>query len=99
MKETERVQSESQISTSQTSSRNIGISGLMDKRLQLDKAIDYVGLMIKNLKEKRTTLEKDIEDESEKILSEAAAVAGASVNEKFPTTPTEQSLPSSTNYP
>ncbi len=44
-------------------------------------------------------IDETTNEESEKILSEAAAVAGASVNEKFPTTPTEQSLPSSTNSP
>jgi hypothetical protein len=39
----------------------IGIVELMDKRVKLEEAIDYVGLMIKNLKDKRTVLEKDIE--------------------------------------
>ena len=36
----------------------------MGKRAKLEEAIDYVGLMIKNLKDKRTLLEKDIEEES-----------------------------------
>ena len=36
----------------------LGIEGLMDKRFKLGEAIDYVGLMIKNLKEKRTNLVK-----------------------------------------
>lgn len=36
----------------------IGIGELMGKRAQLEEAIDYVGLMIKNLKDKRTLLEK-----------------------------------------
>jgi len=39
----------------------IGIVELMDKRAKLEEAIDYVGLMIKNLKDKRTVLKKDIE--------------------------------------
>ena len=42
----------------------IGIGELMGKRAKLEEAIDYVGLMIKNLKDKRTMLEKDIEEES-----------------------------------
>ena len=41
----------------------IGISELMGKRAKLEEAMDYVGLMIKNLKDKRTLLEKDIEEE------------------------------------
>ena len=48
-----------QESVEQTSSRSdIGISSLMDKRAKLEEAIDYVGMMISNLKEKRTGLEK-----------------------------------------
>ena len=43
---------ETQQSTS--SSGDIGISSLMDKRAKLEEAIDYVGMMISNLKEKRT---------------------------------------------
>jgi len=35
-------------------SSQIGIGELMDKRARLDEAIDYVGLMIKNLKDKST---------------------------------------------
>ena len=35
-------------SSSQTESQ-IGIGALMDKRVKLEEAIDYVGLMIKNL--------------------------------------------------
>jgi hypothetical protein len=34
-------------------SSEIGIGDLMAKRAKLDEAIDYVGLMIKNLKDKR----------------------------------------------
>ena len=45
------------------STSEIGISELMGKRAKLEEAIDYVGLMIKNLKDKRTLLEKDIEEE------------------------------------
>ena len=36
----------------------LGIEGLMDKRFKLEEAIDYVGLMIKDLKDKRTNLVK-----------------------------------------
>jgi len=36
----------------------------MGKRFKLEEAIDYVGGMIKDLKEKRTNLVKNIEDES-----------------------------------
>ena len=46
------------------SSSEIGIGELMGKRAKLEDAIDYVGIMIKNLKDKRTLLEKDVEDES-----------------------------------
>ena len=42
----------------------IGIEQLMGKRFKLEEAIDYVGGMIKDLKEKRTNLVKNIEDES-----------------------------------
>ena len=47
--------SESQETSPQetTSSSDIGISSLMDKRAKLEEAIDYVGMMISNLKEKR----------------------------------------------
>jgi len=55
--------SESVESTPNTES-SIGIGELMGKRAKLEEAIDYVGLMIKNLKDKRTVLEKDIEEES-----------------------------------
>ena len=47
----------------ESTSSQIGIGSLMDKRAKLEDAIDYVGLMVKNLKDKRTKLEKDIEDE------------------------------------
>jgi len=36
----------------------LGIEGLMDKRFKLEEAIDYVGLMIKSLIDKRTNLKK-----------------------------------------
>ncbi len=49
-------------STFSEKSSEIGIGELMDKRAKLDEAIDYVGLMIKNLKDKRTNLEKDLEE-------------------------------------
>ena len=38
----------------------IGIEQLMGKRFKLEEAIDYVGGMIKDLKEKRTNLVKNI---------------------------------------
>ena len=41
---------------------DIGISSLMNKRAKLEEAIDYVGGLIANLKEKRTNLEKEIEE-------------------------------------
>ena len=47
-----------------TGQSQLGIEELMGKRLKLEEAIDYVGGMIKNLKEKRTNLVKTIEDES-----------------------------------
>ena len=40
------------------SGSDIGISSLMNKRVKLEEAIDYVGGLISNLKEKRTNLEK-----------------------------------------
>ena len=39
------------------SDSDIGISSLMNKRGKLEEAIDYVGGLIANLKEKRTNLE------------------------------------------
>ena len=42
----------------------LGIEGLMDKRFKVGEAIDYVGSMIKELREKRANLQKSIEDES-----------------------------------
>ncbi len=44
-------------------SQNIGIGWLIDKRSKLEEALDCVGIMITDLKSKRTSLEKDIEDE------------------------------------
>ena len=37
-----------------SSTSSIGIDVLMDKRVKLEEAIDYVGIMIKNLKDNRT---------------------------------------------
>jgi len=49
-------------------SSQIGIGELMGKRAKLEEAIDYVGLMIKNLKDKRTLLETvDIKNLKEKL--------------------------------
>jgi len=42
----------------ESTSSQIGIGSLMDKRAKLEDAIDYVGLMIKNLKDKRTDWKK-----------------------------------------
>lgn len=42
----------------------IGINLLIDKRIKLDEAIDSLGLIILRLREKRTVLEKQIEDTS-----------------------------------
>jgi len=42
----------------------LGIEGLMDKRFKVGEAIDYVGSMIKELRDKRANLQKSIEDES-----------------------------------
>ncbi len=53
------------VETSPSTESTIGIGELMGKRAKLEEAIDYVGLMIKNLKDKRTMLEKDIEEEEE----------------------------------
>ena len=45
----------------------IGIVELMDKRAKLEEAIDYVGLMIKNLKEKLEKVSQYIEEENRGI--------------------------------
>ena len=58
----EETTSHSQTETAGQS--QIGIEQLMGKRFKLEEAIDYVGGMIKDLKEKRTNLVKNIEDES-----------------------------------
>ncbi len=55
---TETSSFEPQLQTSSAAS-SIGIDALMDKRVKLEEAIDYVGVMIKNLKDKRTKLEKN----------------------------------------
>ncbi|MBA4717581.1 MAG: transcriptional regulator [Nitrosopumilus sp.] len=62
----ENINAEESIeSTSSVESRSeIGIGELIGKRAKLEEAIDYVGLMIKNLRDNRTLLEKDIEEES-----------------------------------
>ena len=49
------------------SSDDIGIKALMDKRTKLEEAIDYVGLMIKNLKEKLIKVGQYIEEEKQGI--------------------------------
>ena len=36
----------------------------MDKRVKLEESINYVGHMIKTLKDKRARLEKDVEEEA-----------------------------------
>ena len=41
---------------SSSSASQLGIQELMNKRAKLEEAIDYVGLLIKNLKDKRTSL-------------------------------------------
>ena len=48
------------VDTTVESTSQIGIGELMGKRAKLEEAIDYVGLMIKNLKDKRTSLEKEL---------------------------------------
>ena len=55
----ENVNEEELVDVSPNSESTIGIGELMGKRAKLEEAIDYVGLMIKNLKDKRTMLEKD----------------------------------------
>ena len=55
-------ETQDEVQQSTSSSHDIGISSLMDKRAKLEEAIDYVGMMISNLKEKRTGLEKEIEE-------------------------------------
>ena len=66
------------------SSRNIGIGALIDKRSKLEEALDYVGVMIANLKAKRTSLEKDIEDEHVDIkkLKEKLLKANSFIDEE-----------------
>jgi len=63
----ENVNAEESVESTSTieSVSEIGIGQLIGKRAKLEEAIDYVGLMIKNLKDKRTLLEKDIEEELE----------------------------------
>nr|AIE97317.1 hypothetical protein [uncultured marine thaumarchaeote AD1000_96_F07] len=48
---------EPQVETPQSDS-DIGISSLMNKRAKLEEAIDYVGGLISNLKEKELILKK-----------------------------------------
>ena len=52
-----------------SSSNDIGISSLMDKRAKLEEAIDYVGMMISNLKEKLMKVNEYIEEETQGIQS------------------------------
>ena len=59
----ERNEEVGETSSVTESTSQIGIGELIGKRAKLEEAIDYVGLMIKNLKDKRTLLEKDIEEE------------------------------------
>jgi len=59
---TENQPFEPQTTVSSTTSSNIGIDGLIDKRVRLEEAIDYVGVMIKSLKEKRTKLENKVRE-------------------------------------
>ena len=69
---------------SSTSSSQLGIQELMNKRAKLEEAIDYVGLMIKNLKDNRTKLVKNIEDELVDIsnLKEKLAKINQFINEE-----------------
>ena len=46
---------------------DIGISSLMDKRAKLEEAVDYVGMMIANLKEKLVKVNEYIEEETRGI--------------------------------
>ena len=55
--ETTESEPNPQVETPESDS-DIGISSLMNKRAKLEEAIDYVGGLIANLKEKRTNLEK-----------------------------------------
>jgi len=48
-------------------SSDIGIGELMNKRAKLEEAIDYVGLMIKNLKDKLVKVSEYIEEENRGI--------------------------------
>ena len=50
------------------STSQIGIGELMGKRAKLEEAIDYVGLMIKNLKEKLQKVSEYIEEENKGIV-------------------------------
>ena len=56
----ELTETRGEVQQATSSGSDIGISSLMDKRAKLEEAIDYVGMMISNLKEKRTGLEKEI---------------------------------------
>ncbi len=64
IEENENTEESVESTSTVESGSEIGIGELIGKRAKLEEAIDYVGLMIKNLKDKRTLPEKDIEEES-----------------------------------
>jgi len=96
---TEKDVSESQSQTVSSSSEGqIGIRALKDKRVKLEEAIDYVGLMTDTFTgDSSFGVEATTNAESDKILQEASAVAESAVSEKFPSMPVEQATPSSTS--
>ena len=72
VKSNEQASGFEQTQDGQASGSMVGIDGLMDKRIKLEESINYVGHMIKTLKDKRSRLEKDVEEEA--IVSESESV-------------------------
>ena len=58
VKSNEQASGFEQTQDGQASGSMVGIDGLMDKRIKLEESINYVGHMIKTLKDKRSRLEK-----------------------------------------
>ena len=57
VKSNEQASGFEQTQDGQASGSMVGIDGLMDKRIKLEESINYVGHMIKTLKDKRSRLD------------------------------------------
>ena len=68
VKSNEQASGFEQTQDGQASGSMVGIDGLMDKRIKLEESINYVGHMIKTLKDKRSRLEKDVEFSSCRVI-------------------------------